>query len=93
MKSCISIKTDYSILTSLIKLSDLVNYAVNNKITVLGICDDNLCMTAEFLSLCKNENIKPLVALEVKFNDRLIYLYAKNNKDFKPLFKLNKYLI
>lgn len=93
MKSCISIKTDYSILTSLIKLADLVNYAVDNKITVLGICDDNLCMTAEFLSLCKNENIKPLVALEVKFNDRLIYLYAKNNKGLKSLFKLNTYLL
>ena len=89
MKSCISIKTDYSILSSLIKLADLVN----NKITVLGVCDDNLCMTAEFLSLCKNENIKPLVSLEVKFNDRLIYLYAKNNKGLKSLFKLNTYLL
>ena len=38
----ISIKTDYSLMKSLIKINDLISYAVKNSINTLGIIDDNL---------------------------------------------------
>ena len=61
MKECISIKTDYSILSSLIKVPDLISYALNNNITTLGIIDDNLSSTIEFINLCEKNNIKPII--------------------------------
>ena len=58
MKSCLSIKTDYSILTSLIKIPDLISYAINNHIEALGIIDDNLSSSMEFILECQKNNIK-----------------------------------
>ena len=38
----LGIKTDYSLLKSLIKVEDLVLYAKNNNYKSIGILDDNL---------------------------------------------------
>ena len=80
MKEIISIKTDYNVLSSMIKLPDLFSYAVTNNINTLGIVDDNLCYVAEFLKLCQKYNIKPVIGLEVNYQNHKIYLYAKNHK-------------
>ena len=93
MKEIISIKTDYNVLSSMIKLSDLFSYAVTNNITTLGIVDDNLCYVAEFLKLCQKYNIKPVIGLEVKYQNHKIYLYAKNEQGYKELLKINTYII
>lgn len=89
MKECISIKTDYSILTSMIKLPDLFLYAKKNNYNTLGIIDDNLSYVAEFNKLCQKYNIKGLIGLEVKYLEGYIYLYAKNNKGYNKLLKIN----
>ena len=93
MKEIISIKTDYNVLSSMIKLSDLFSYAVTNNINTLGIVDDNLCYVAEFLKLCQKYNIKPVIGLEVKYQNHKIYLYAKNEQGYKELLKINTYII
>ena len=56
MKEIISIKTDYSILESMIKIPCLISYAVENGINTLGIVDNNLGYVAEVVKLC-NKNI------------------------------------
>lgn len=89
MKECISIKTDYSILTSMIKLPDLFSYAKKNNYSTLGIIDDNLSYVAEFNKLCQKYNIKGLIGLEIKYQEGYIYLYAKNNKGYNKLIKIN----
>ncbi len=93
MKEIILIKTDYNVLSSMIKLPDLFSYAVTNNINTLGIVDDNLCYVAEFLKLCQKYNIKPVIGLEVKYQNHKIYLYAKNEKGYKELLKINTYII
>ncbi len=93
MKEIISIKTDYNVLSSMIKLPDLFSYAVTNNITTLGIVDDNLCYVAEFLKLCQKYNIKPIIGLEVNYQNHKIYLYAKNEQGYKELLKINTYII
>ena len=42
MSLSIGIKTDYSLLNSLIKIPDLMKYLVSNNIDSVGILDDNL---------------------------------------------------
>lgn len=93
MKSCLSIKTDYSILTSLIKIPDLISYAINNNIEALGIIDDNLSSSMEFILECQKNNIKPLVSLEVNHQNSKIYLYAKDEKGLHNLFKINTIIL
>ncbi len=93
MKSCLSIKTDYSILSSLIKIPDLISYAINNHIAALGIIDDNLSSSMEFILECQKNNIKPLVSLEVNYQDSKIYLYAKDEQGLHNLFKINTILL
>ena len=93
MKECISIKTDYSILSSMIKISDLLSYAVKSNISLLGIIDDNLSSSIEFILGCQKNNIKPIIGLETNLNGNILYLYAKNEKGLKGLFKLNTYLL
>ena len=93
MKSCLSIKTDYSILSSLIKIPDLISYAINNHIAALGIIDDNLSSSMEFILECQKSNIKPLVSLEANYQDSKIYLYAKDEQGLHNLFKINTILL
>lgn len=88
----ISIKTDYEVLKSLIKIKDLIPYAKANNIDTLGIVDNNLSSSIEFYEECKKNNIKPLIALDVTLEDH-IYIYAKNYQGLKDLFKLNSYLL
>ena len=93
MKEIISIKTDYSILESMIKIPCLISYAVENGINSLGIVDNNLGYVAEFVKLCNKNNIKYIIGLEVKYKDTNIYLYAKNEDGYKDLLKINTYLL
>ena len=46
--SPLGIKSEYTLLTSLIKISDLINFAMQNNITTIGLLDDNLNGVIEF---------------------------------------------
>ena len=61
MRESIFIKTDYSLLKSVIKIPELLSYAKENNITTLGIIDDNLSSSAEFLDGCIKNGIKPVI--------------------------------
>ena len=86
----LGIKTDYSLLKSLIKVEDLVLYAKNNGYECIGILDDNLFSSHSFYNLCKKNNIKPIIGLDLKIDEQRIFLYPKNMEGLKNLFKLTK---
>ena len=85
----IGIKSDYSLLSSLIKIPDLIEYAKKNNITTLGILDDNLYSSMCFYDNCINNKIKPVIGLNVKVNTGNIYLYAKNYDGYKNMLKIH----
>ena len=80
----IYLKTVYSFLTSIITIDDLIMFAKNNHITSLCICDDNMYGVMEFIKKCQNNNIKPIVGLDI--NETL--LFAKNYDGYKNLLKI-----
>ena len=59
----LGIKTDYSLMKSLIKVDDLISYAIKNGINTLGILDDNLNSSHYFYEKCISNNIKPIICL------------------------------
>lgn len=79
------IKSDNSLLKSLIKIDDLIDYAIKNNIKSLALTDDTMYGVLEFYIKCKKNNIKPIVGLEI--ND--IVLYAINYEGYKNLIKLS----
>ena len=79
------IKTNYSLLTSLIKIDELISKAKEMNIDTLAICDDNMYGIMEFYKACKQNNIKPIIGLEIKINEKSILLYAKNYEGYQNL--------
>lgn len=82
------IKTDYSILSSLIKINDLISTLKKLNFKSAAICDDNLYGAMEFYTKCIKNDIKPIIGLEVNL-DYTILLYAKNYKGYQNLCNIN----
>ncbi|MBQ2946445.1 MAG: DNA polymerase III subunit alpha [Bacilli bacterium] len=82
------IKTDNSLQTSLIKVIELIEFAKQNNIKSLTITDNNMYGVMDFYKLCITNNIKPIIGLEVEYNDKKIVLYAENYDGYKNLLKL-----
>lgn len=87
----LNLKSDYSLLKSMIKLNDLISFACDNKINVLSLIDDNLCGSLEFYNLCTKNNIKPIIGLEVNYEEEKICLIAKNYDGYRNLLKISRY--
>ena len=81
----LNITTDYSILSSLIKVSDLIKKAKELGFKAIGVSDDNLCYVMEFYNECLKNNIKPIIGYKLKLEDKELYLYAKNYKGYQNL--------
>lgn len=82
------IKTNYSLLSSLISIDKLIDYAIKNNITSLGITDTNMYGMMEFYKKCKNNNIKPIIGIEINIDNNIILLYAKDYNGYLTLIKL-----
>ena len=82
----LSVVTDYTLLSSLIKIDDLIDYAKNNNLNTVGILNDNLYSTMEFYNKCKKNNIKPIIGYIRKIDDKKYYIYPKNYNGLIDLF-------
>lgn len=88
--AALQIKTSYSILNSLIKIKELVNLATSYGYTSLAITDEsNMFGVMEFYYACQKNNIKPIIGIELKIQENILLLYAKNNKGYKNIIKLS----
>ena len=85
----LGIKSDYSLLKSLIKIPDLIKYLNKHNIIACGLLDENLFGSMCFYNECVNNNIKPIIGLEVKIANNSLYLYAKNYIGYQNLLKIN----
>ena len=81
--------TNYTLLSSLLKIDDLIDYAKNNNISSIAIADTNMFGTMEFIKKCEKNNIKPVIGLELILNDYNIVVYAKDYTGYKNLMKLS----
>lgn len=84
----LNIKTDNYLQKSMIKIPDLINFALKNKIKTLTITDNNMYGVIDFYLACTKNNIKPIVGLEVLIDSLNIILYAKNYEGYLNLVKL-----
>lgn len=86
----LQVKTSYSILNSLNDIKKLTKLAKMYGYTSLAITDNNnMFGVMEFYNECKNNDIKPIIGIELNVLDTKILLYAKNLKGYKNLIKLS----
>lgn len=83
------IKTDNSLQQSLIRIDKLINKAKEYNFTSLTITDNNMYGVMDFYKLCKKNDIKPIVGLEICYNNNIIVLYCINYDGYKNLIKLS----
>jgi DNA polymerase-3 subunit alpha len=97
------VHSDYSLLTGMSKVKDLVKKAKNDGMTSLALTDlGNMYGIIEFVQECKKNNIKPIIGTEIFIapngmrNKRprideerhSLVLLAKNNVGYKNLLRL-----
>ena len=87
MYAPLNIKTCNSLLKSMIKIEDLIKCAQKLGLKALTITDDNMYGALEFYFACKKNNIKPIIGIEIKIQEKII-LYAKNYQGYQNLIKL-----
>ncbi len=81
------VKSNYTFLSSMVKIDKLVKKCVENNITEVALCDNNMIATMYFYKECQNNNIKPIIGLELELDGKLL-LYAKNYNGYKNLLKI-----
>ncbi len=89
MYTPLNIKTDNSLLKSMIKINDLIKFAIHNNLDCLTITDNNMYGVMDFYKCCIKNNIKPIIGLEVKIDENIIILYCMNYKGYQNLIKLS----
>lgn len=88
MYNMLYVKSNYSLLSSLLTIDDIIDYNIKNNRTNAVICDDNMYGTMEFIKKCNLKKIKPVVGLEVSFDNYKILLYIKNYQGYLNLIKI-----
>ena len=81
------VKSNYTFLSSLIKIDELVKKCVERNITSVALCDDNMIATMYFYKECQKNNINPIIGLELSLDEKIL-LYAKNYNGYKNLLKI-----
>ena len=82
-------KSNYTLLSSLLTTTDIVDYAEKQNISAIAITDTNMYGTMEFIKKCESQNIKPIIGLQLLLDEFDIILYAKNYDGYKSLIKLS----
>lgn len=83
------IKTENTLLKSMIRIPSLITYAKEHNLTALSITDSSMFGVMEFYKACIEANIRPVIGLEIVLEDTPIILYCKNYIGYKNLIKLS----
>lgn len=83
------VKSNYTLLSSLLTIDDIIDYCVKNNIPSIALTDDNLFGMMEFYKKCLSNNIKPIIGLEIYIENYSLLIYAKNYDGYKYLINLS----
>ena len=85
------VKSNYSLLESLLSLADIIDYNLSKGHKAVIICDNNMYGVMDFIKQCQDRNIKPVIGLEVTLLNNKILLFAKNYQGYTNLIKICTY--
>ncbi len=82
------VKSNYSMLSSMLSIDDVISFALENKLDAIAINDINMFGTMEFITKCNKNKIKPIISLSLKYEDQELVLFVKNNTGYHSLIKI-----
>ncbi len=82
------VKSNYSFMSSLVKIDEFVDSLISFNIKSVALCDDNMIATMYFYKKCKEKGIKPIIGYELKIDKFKVLLYAKNFSGYQNLLKI-----
>lgn len=85
----LNVKSNYSLLSSMLKLDDIIEYALKTNESTACICDNNMYGTMYFYKKCLENNLKPIIGLEIKTEEIHISLYIKDYEGYQSLIKVS----
>lgn len=83
------IKSNYSMLSSMLRIDDIIDYSKKYNLEYASLCDNNMFAVREFILKCEKNNLKPLVGLSINIEDKKIVLFAKDYTGYKSLMKIS----
>ncbi len=83
------VKSNYSLLSSVLKIDDIINNAIDRNITSCSISDTTMYGVMEFIKKCEKSNLKPIISLSITLDDKEIVLFAKTYIGYKSLIKIS----
>lgn len=86
----IGFKTDYSLLKSILKTSDIVEYAKEKGSNYVGILDDNPYGIMDFYEKSTGVGLKPIIGIIIKIGDNKLYFYIKDYEGYLNIIRLNE---
>jgi len=85
----LKITTEYSLLSSTIRIDELISFLKAHNISTCAICDNNLYGVMDFYKKMKSNNLNPIIGLEIKLENHPIYLYPKSDLGYSNLLKIH----
>ena len=85
----LKIVSEYTLLSSTIRIEELMQFLKNNNITACALVDNNLYGVMDFYNKCISNNIKPIIGLSIVIEGYDLYLYAINYEGYKNLLKIH----
>ena len=82
-------KSNYTLLSSLLRIDDIVKYAKASNLQSIALTDTNMYGVMEFIKKCKSSDIKPIIGLDIVLKDFNVVLYAKDYEGYQSLIKLS----
>ena len=82
-------KSNYTLLSSMLKIDDILSFAKERKLDSISIVDTNMFGTMEFIKKCEKDNIKPVIGLHIILEEFSIVLFVKNYDGYKNIIKLS----
>lgn len=90
----INVHSYYTFLSSFLSPKEIVAFAVKYQTKVAALTDVNHLFAAmEFFQECISNNVKPLIGLEINYNNSNYVFFAKNNAGYLELVALSSQIL
>ncbi|MBR2857850.1 PHP domain-containing protein, partial [bacterium] len=80
----------YTFLQSSLSINEIVDFAVSNNLKYASLVDINVMYGAiEFYKQCLQNQIKPIIGIQIKYQNSDLVLIAKNYHGYKRLMQIS----
>lgn len=90
----LNVKSNYSLLQSCLSIDKIINHALKNKWNHVALIDvNNMYGALDFYHKAINNNLKPIIGIDVSINDKQYLLVALNYDGYLELVKISSNIL